>query len=342
MNISKERAIEYDVLRIIAIFSVVMIHCTSYYVNKFPTYSLEFVFANIMDSISRIGVPFFLFISGAFMLDETKLLPINKIKTKIIKLCFILVFWSLIYAIYFNFKNIFNFTHYHLWYLFVITGLYIATPILRLFVKRENINYVVYFIILAAIFQLLSVTTDLFPFMHIKFTKYVLNMFQLSFVSGFTIYYLSGWLIKNFSENLNRHKLILFLTFSINLLLIILGAQFLTKPYFRAYNYFYNYLGIFVFLYSFSFFIILKNLIVKFKNVFSEKIKNFIFLLSNLSFGVYLVHVIFLNTIEKHINSLSINFIIKIIVCYFVSLLISYLSCYLLSKIKYVKECIKV
>ena len=74
-----QREIEFDILRILAILSVIMIHVSAPYVINYQPNSLQFTVGNILDSISRIGVPFFVLISGTFMLDENKELTINKI-----------------------------------------------------------------------------------------------------------------------------------------------------------------------------------------------------------------------------------------------------------------------
>ena len=143
------RDFEFDCLRIIAILAVIMIHCSAPYVIDFPRDSFNFVIGNIFDSVARIGVPFFVIISGYFMLNENKELSILKIKSKILKLFMILGFWSLFYALVYHFKNFLNafiYGHYHLWFLYMLIGLYLITPILRLFVKKEKPqHYVVAF-----------------------------------------------------------------------------------------------------------------------------------------------------------------------------------------------------
>ena len=71
----------------------------------------------------------------------------------------LLVFWSLIYGLFYHaiggvgvWDYILNFSgtlYPHIWYMYMIIGLYLITPVLRLFVKRENSKYILYFIILS-------------------------------------------------------------------------------------------------------------------------------------------------------------------------------------------------
>ena len=82
MNKLAPREIEYDILRIIAILGVIMIHVSGIYVINYQPNAIQFTIGNILDSISRFGVPFFVLISGTFMLDNGKELSINKLSKK--------------------------------------------------------------------------------------------------------------------------------------------------------------------------------------------------------------------------------------------------------------------
>ena len=83
MNRLAHRELEFDILRILAILAVIMIHVSASYIINYQPNSIQFTLANILDSISRIGVPFFVLISGTFMLDENRELTINKLKKNI-------------------------------------------------------------------------------------------------------------------------------------------------------------------------------------------------------------------------------------------------------------------
>ena len=155
-----ERNIALDVTRIIAVLSVVMIHTSAGLVTSYEIGSPEFMWGNILDSVSRIGVPLFIMISGSLMLDENRNVSIKGLLShNIPNIVVLLIFWSGFYSIYFNvvaptmrgetvnFRNaLFSFIdgYYHLWYLFMIIGLYFITPFLREFVRKENKRLVVF------------------------------------------------------------------------------------------------------------------------------------------------------------------------------------------------------
>ena len=69
---SKKRILSYDVIRIVAIFAVVMVHVVSIYLRRAPVDSVEFITANVWGSLARIGVPMFVMLSGALLLNEER------------------------------------------------------------------------------------------------------------------------------------------------------------------------------------------------------------------------------------------------------------------------------
>ena len=69
-EIPDSRKIFYiDLLRAVACLCVVMLHVSAAYVFK-GVGSRDFWVGNLVDSASRAGVPLFVMISGALMLDE--------------------------------------------------------------------------------------------------------------------------------------------------------------------------------------------------------------------------------------------------------------------------------
>ena len=54
-----ERNISLDLIRLVAIIAVIMIHVSANFVSNYEIGNIKFIWGNIFDSISRIGVPFF-------------------------------------------------------------------------------------------------------------------------------------------------------------------------------------------------------------------------------------------------------------------------------------------
>lgn len=99
----KERNLALDMTRIIAVLAVVMIHTSAMFLTSFGHETLEFSVGNLFDSMSRIGVPLFVMISGALMLDERRTVTVRGILRKNIKgVLLLLLFWSAFYAVVFQ------------------------------------------------------------------------------------------------------------------------------------------------------------------------------------------------------------------------------------------------
>ena len=73
-----------DILRVIACISVIMIHSSAEYVIK-DIGSFNFWIGNILDGLSRIGVPLFVMISGTLLLDKNYKFDKKKLMEKFLK-----------------------------------------------------------------------------------------------------------------------------------------------------------------------------------------------------------------------------------------------------------------
>lgn len=150
----QKRTIYFDYLRVMATLAVIMLHMSAqnWYVSDVNGYNWQ-VF-NLYDSIVRWGVPVFVMISGALFLKKE--LSLKVIYTKyIFRMAVSLVVWSAIYALFRYDEQqgrLINFISapYHLWFIFMIIGLYMMIPILKKVV--ENMYTLRYFLFMSFIF----------------------------------------------------------------------------------------------------------------------------------------------------------------------------------------------
>lgn len=342
-----ERKRYLDFLRIIAISAVIMIHVSADFVMSYNSF-LEFTIGNIFDSCSRLGVPLFLMISGALMLDENKEFDCKK---RILSLLIPLLAWSFLYAFAFSivlpvlksrsfsflsFVSNFLRGHFHLWYMWAIIGLYLITPILRKFVKTKNKKTVFYFIILSLFFRFTEPIINLL-FEEIDFFgktasiasvySYIFDKLNLDFLGGLTTYYLAGWLLVH-TDFTKKNKIAFYIIGGISLISIIMLTQLFPNQYDLTYSNF----NILVFLYSSAVFLLVKNL-----RLDCKKLDNSIIALSKLSFGAYLIHM-FVITIISHILPQNPFFIPLIFLC---TAIISFAATYIISKIPFIKKIVK-
>lgn len=168
-----KRLIYIDWLRIIAILGVVTIHVSaSFVLNYSQGYTGAWMTGNFYESISRWCVPVFVLISGALILSSTREITIfNFLKKKLSKIVIPLVAFSVFYyanevrkeEVAFSLMDFIkrfmtNDIMYHLWFLYMIAGLYIITPLLKLLIKNAKRRDVEYFILLWLFTSVISKT----------------------------------------------------------------------------------------------------------------------------------------------------------------------------------------
>ncbi len=349
-NISKSnsRNISLDIIRSIAIAAVLMTHISAPFVGgSFEIGSLNFIWGNIFDSISRIGVPLFVMTSGALMLDEKRIITIKDLFSKrIFRLILLLIIWSGLYAIVYqvaipvlngtsiNIKSIISswfFGHSHLWYLYMQIGLYTALPILKKFVCKKNKDIILLYIIISLLSQF---TIPFFEALSLHFEPIeniilFINKFELGFFNIFVTYYLSGWYIVHIGISQKIKRYIIYTASTLSMLIIIFYVN-LTKNYVFAYS---N-SNILVFLYSIGVFLAINNLNIKSNSKLFTKI-------SNCSFGIYLIHMAVLTVVNYFLpNDIIAPYYMLII--FIIVFLISFCLIFLLSKIPILKKLIKI
>ena len=213
-----------DVLRIIGTIAVIIIHVSAQNFNNVSVLSNEWNIFNIYDSLVRWGVPIFVMISGTLFLQKD--FEIIKIYHKyLLRLIIAFIFWSIIYAIYMSLKNKLNLIdfiyeilsgHYHMWYIFMISGLYIITPLLRKIAESKNITR--YYIILATIFTFIinMFIDNIIPvtrFANNKIVNILIKHYHdlnLNLLFGYTCYYLLGYYLSKFNICLKKEETIIF------------------------------------------------------------------------------------------------------------------------------------
>ena len=155
------RTVYFDYLRVFATFAVMILHLSAQ--NWFITDVNEAAWQlfNFYDSIVRWGVPVFVMISGALFLPRD--LPVNRIYTKYLpRLVTAFIFWAAIYALFSEGSLMHRLMlvvkgHYHMWFIFMIAGLYICIPLIKPIISEKK--RAKYYLVLAFLFCFLIPTT---------------------------------------------------------------------------------------------------------------------------------------------------------------------------------------
>lgn len=203
---SKERglSVPVDLIRTVAILGVLLLHAandlTVQQMNSFEIFRWTTV--DIYESLGRVGVPLFIMLTGALLLQPSKLDEPIKVffKKRWTRIALPFIFWAVIYFAW-DFlvdhqinnqaisassiiQGILTGPYFHFWYLYMLTGLYLLTPILRIVVLHSERSLIKYLLVIWAL------GTAIFPLLSL-FGDYALNSFVFT-VPAYVGYFLLG------------------------------------------------------------------------------------------------------------------------------------------------------
>lgn len=193
-----------DLLRISAAFMVVLLHVAAQYWAAVPVDSPEWFTFHVYDSMARPAVSIFVMISGMFLLDPSKEISLPKLFHRYCKkILILLIFWSFFYATWRNVfwallrgypidwptvLTAFQTGHYHLWYCYMLLGLYLLIPFLKKITADRTL--MVYFLVLTLGF------TVILPVLPFTWAKTMRQFMFFSFTAGYTGYFVLGYFFR--------------------------------------------------------------------------------------------------------------------------------------------------
>lgn len=135
-----------DILRGTSIFAVVLLHTAAPAVQNQDYTTAGWVAASLIEGSLRWCVPVFVMVSGALLLDRSKNEPQAAFfRRRLQKIIIPLFFWLLVYygprimrGDIARTSEVLLHGGGHLWYLFMISGLYLFTPALRIYVNAAS------------------------------------------------------------------------------------------------------------------------------------------------------------------------------------------------------------
>ncbi len=354
IELSKTRIYAFDVLRILAVLGVIMIHVAAPYVKTSDLQSEVFDWGNIFHGITRFAVPTFIMLSGALMLDENKKISAKKSFKYASVMFVLLVVWSLIYASFFyvvvplskgaeinteKFINGFVYGHYHLWYMYMIIGLYLLVPVLRTFVKKENKKVISYLLLISTIvcFSVKFVNFFLMEYVVEKdWLTPLVEKFKFSMLGVYLTYFVAGWYVVNIEIKKVR-RIFIYVLGGISAFLTVFINWFYAQKGENAQKVFHFEDIITVLIFGIAFFMFFYYAL---RNARFEKTGRMLVGCSNLTFGVYLIHVIALYFVKLY--TVDMDFILlKICVEFVATTVLSFSVCFIMSKLPILKKLIK-
>ncbi len=303
-----KRMVHYDLLRILAAFSVVMLHSSAQFWYSLDINSKEWMIANSYDALFRFGVPVFVMLSGAVFLPKERELNIKRLYThNILRVAVSYVFWSALYGLrdsmYFDFTQVgwkeivkeMIMGRYHLWFLPMIAGIYAILPILRVWVQNAERRNLEYFLTLFFILQILSRTIR--AAVPSVYLEYVLNTLQVDLVCGYVGYFVLGYYVSCVGIPSKYHKIIYWSVFPAAILNVVLGNGLSLRagtPLGEIYDSF----GLFTFCIVLACFLFFTEVVSRVR--FSGKAETFITEISRGTMGAYVMHVGLMEVLKPH------------------------------------------
>lgn len=353
---NSSRIIYLDTLRIIATIAVILTHVSTMHIEDLSCNTTDWQIHNIYASFSRWCVPVFLMISGALFLNPEKAINIGLLyKKNILRIVTALIVWSFLYALfqyltierYHNLSSIIGLTiigHYHLWFLYLILGIYISLPVLKKISESKTIF--LYFLIVSFVFTFLvpliiEICKNSIPQQtwesfesHPYFLQALEGNFNLlnpKILIGFVFYFMLGHYI-NIKDINTKHVMLIVISGLAGFICIIFGTYYSTSLQNSFDGSFYHYLNICVLFEAIAAYYLVKHVSLR-HNV------KIIKLLSKTSFGTYLIHLMLMETcISCGIDTLIISPILSIPLMVIILYIISTLICLVLLQIPWINR----
>jgi surface polysaccharide O-acyltransferase-like enzyme len=346
---SGETPIPVDLIRTIAIVLVIMVHAA---IEPHPIVQemnlaevSRWFTVNTYDSLARPSVPLFVMLSGALLLQPSKIEPVRVfLKKRIVRVGVPFVFWG---AAYFAWRALVNHEvlsigsmvqgiltgpYYHFWFLYMLFGLYLITPVLRVITAYAERKIIKYFLIL------IFFGTAIVPLL-ILVSGFTVE-FKLFAVTGWIGYFLLGYHVLATRVRTTR----LCALFLAGFLWTILGTYAATAHIGGQTGFFFlDYLSATVILASASLFMLLLKVSPSGIEARFSRTNKLIRLIGQSTLTIYLLHVMVLEALQKGYFGFQISVntmtpLIEIPLITLVTLFISLGLTYLLHRIPLVKK----
>ena len=158
----QSRFAELDCVKGIAILMVILIHASDTVFSRNHDFDLEWFLAMVTTSLSRVCVPWFVIVSGFLVLNREKTASFRQFYCRrFTRILCPFMFWLTVHILWRHFyqheqlsvrqwlvQTVQGPVYYHLWFLYMIVGLYLAAPFLSRMLDNLNDRQVILFLVL--------------------------------------------------------------------------------------------------------------------------------------------------------------------------------------------------
>ena len=292
-------------LRVIALYAVIIVHTSSPLMGFGKVLASDWWTADFFNALVRFAVPVFVMITGALMLHREYEIG-SFLKKRLVRVVVPFLFWSLVYIWYSWFNGELKFgidawvniklvlhllkwgSSNHLWYVYMLIGLYFFIPVIGKFIRHATEKEIQYFLIVW--FAVMMITQ---PYL-VRFNTAV----DMHYFAGYAGYLVLGHYLAFREFTIKNLRIWMVMLFVFCTALITIGTG-LIIPY-RNWpgTLFYEPLNPAIVMQAASVFIIAKLTIPKVSQVIT-RIRDFVV---KYSYGIYLGHVLMLYLLDDYLN----------------------------------------
>ena len=186
-----------DVIRTVAMVAVILLHAandlTIQHLDQLEIY--RWLTVDVYQSAGRMGVPLFLMLTGALLLQPSKKDTLSVFfKKRWARIGIPFVFWGAAFFAWdflvkqqtftasFIIQGVLDGPYYHFWYIYMLVGLYLLTPVLRLITANADGKIMKYFVVVWFVGASVAPLAGLFTSYHLDG-----NVFTITSLVGYFI-----------------------------------------------------------------------------------------------------------------------------------------------------------
>ncbi len=290
-------------LRIIALFAVIVLHTSAVLLAQYGKVPFDdWLTADIYNAMVRFAVPVFVMITGALLLHREYELG-DFFKKRLSRVVTPFLFWSLVYIgyswyndeivfgadVWTNTKQVLHLlkygSSYHLWYVYMLIGLYFTIPVIGKFVRNASQQEIRYFLLVWLVVMLLAQ-----PWLA-RYNPQV----DMHYFVGYIGYLVLGHYLAYNEFNLPNIRGWMIVIFILTVAVITIGTWMLYKSNSKIGTLFYEPLSPTIVLLSASVFLVARFTILKMSPAII-RIRNFV---SDYNYGIYLGHALVLYLLDR-------------------------------------------
>ena len=298
----REKNYNLELIRMISFILVIAIHVSNYYCRAYGEITQgEYLFSLATDTLARLSVPSFFMISGALLLGREE--TVDKHLRRVGRFCIALVVWSAVYYVWniyymktaFDLKEILYVpAEAHLWYLYAMIPIYLVLPFFQIICRHMDLR-------LEKVF--FCVTTGWVLFNFLLWIMGGEAYYDLPIIGDriYAWYLFAGYFIYKYRRHIRISQRMLLVICGLSMAAtfgITWGVTAYTGTHYEDAL---SYISPTVVIAAMAFFLFmlrLGNTHVQLRG----KTKRVIDLFCGCSFGIYLIHILFLDNYKKYME----------------------------------------